>query len=140
MRIDFFNKSGDFVFKGKMKHRQWVVDTAQREGQRTGEISIIFCTDEELLEINREHLDHDYYTDIITFDYSTVGTISGDLFISLDRVRENGQEYGGGFTGELSRVIIHGVLHLLGYKDKSDEEAKTMREKEDFYLDILKQL
>lgn len=140
MRIEFYNKSGDFVFKGKLKHRQWIVSSARAEGRRVGEISIIFCTDEELLEVNREYLNHDYYTDIITFDYCEDDTISGDLFISLDRVRENGEEFGGGFSGELSRIIIHGVMHLCGYKDKSELEAATMREKEDYYLEALAQL
>ncbi len=137
MAIEFYNKSGDFRFVGKIKHRKWIKETAKCEGQKVGEISIIFCSDDELLEINREHLDHDYYTDIITFDYCEDGVISGDLFISRDTVKSNGEEYGASFTDELSRVIIHGVLHLLGYKDKSESEATQMRSKEDFYLKLL---
>lgn len=140
MAIRYYIDCDGFRFNNRRKITCWLRESAAIEGFEVADINIIFTSSQKLLEINREFLSHDYYTDIITFDYSSMGTISGDLFISLDRVRENGQEYGGGFTGELSRVIIHGVLHLLGYKDKSDEEAKTMREKEDFYLDILKQL
>lgn len=140
MRIEYYNKSGDFRFKGKIKHRKWIELAAKAEGKKVGEISIIFCSDEELLEVNVEYLNHNYYTDIITFDYCEGNTISGDLFISLDRVRENGEEFGGGFTKELSRIIIHGVMHLCGYKDKSEGEAVKMREREDHYLEVLAEL
>lgn len=100
-----------------------------------GDITVVFCSDDYLLEVNRTYLDHDYYTDIITFDYSDLGILSGDLFISLDRVKENAQDFSDSFENELKRVVFHGVLHLCGYKDKSEEDKKIMRIKENYYLD-----
>lgn len=108
----------------------WLSELCKIEGKELGELSIIFCSDEYLLQMNIEHLQHDYYTDIITFDYCEGDTVLGDLFISVDRVRENSVELGEMFHVELNRVVAHGVLHLLGYGDKSDEEALLMREKE----------
>ena len=99
-----------------------------------GDISAIFCTDEYLLEMNKEYLDHDYYTDIITFDYTEGEVISGDLFISIERIADNAEKFNTTLLKELYRVVFHGVLHLAGYKDKSEEEASKMREKEDYYL------
>lgn len=109
---------------------QWVKTVADRHGKRVGEIAYIFCNDEEILRVNREYLDHDYYTDIISFDYTEENRISGDLFISLDTVRTNAEKYHTSYDEELKRVIIHGVLHLCGFKDKTDEDEKLMREKE----------
>ena len=99
-----------------------------------GEVSVIFCSDEYLLQMNKEYLDHDYYTDIITFDYVEKEVISGDLFISLDRIRENAKNFKTSLLKELYRVVFHGILHLVGYNDKTEEEQKTMREKENYYL------
>ena len=96
-----------------------------------------WLSDDELLEINKAHLDHDYYTDIITFDYSTSRKISGELFISVDRVRENASTHGSSETQEFHRVVAHGVLHLLGFKDKTEAESKVMREKENEVLRAL---
>lgn len=104
------------------------------ENYEMGEITVVFCKDEYLLDMNRTYLNHDYYTDIITFDYSKDKIISGDLFISIDRVIENTSAFYVSFNHELSRVIYHGVLHLCGYKDKSDEDIITMRDKENYYL------
>jgi rRNA maturation RNase YbeY len=104
------------------------------ENYEMGEITLVFCKDEYLLDMNRTYLNHDYYTDIITFDYSKDKIISGDLFISIDRVIENSSAFYVSFNHELSRVIYHGVLHLCGYKDKSDEDIITMRDKENYYL------
>lgn len=104
------------------------------ELKELGDISVIFCSDEYLLKMNEQYLDHDYYTDIITFDYVENSLISGDLFISIDRVKENGAKFGDSFIKEMYRVVFHGVLHLVGYKDKSSEEKTEMRGKEDFYL------
>ena len=107
------------------------------EGFTCGELSLIFCSDDFLLEINKTHLDHDYYTDILTFSYNEKKTINGDLFISLDRVRENAESNKVEFLNELSRVVIHGILHLCGYNDKTPEETSLMREKESYYLKTL---
>lgn len=107
----------------------WLSKVCEIEKKELGEVSLIFCSDEYLLEMNRTHLDHDYYTDIITFDYYEE-EITGDLFISVDRVKENATDLSGDFKDELHRVVVHGVLHLLGYGDKSEDEEKLMRKKE----------
>jgi rRNA maturation RNase YbeY len=107
------------------------------ESFELGDVTLIFCTDEELLAINKEHLAHDYYTDIITFNYNTDSLLSGDLFISVDRVTDNAQLLGVSMEEELHRVCYHGVLHLVGYNDKTDDEIKVMRAKENFYLNKL---
>ena len=106
----------------------------KNELKKTGDLSVIFCSDEYLLEMNKEYLNHDYYTDIITFDYVEGETISGDLFISLDRVKENAKKFKISVLRELYRVIFHGTLHLVGYNDKSEEEQQLMRQKENYYL------
>lgn len=108
--------------------------TIQEEGFLLGDITVIFVTDGYLLEMNKKHLNHDYYTDIITFDYCEGNIISGDLFISLDRVRENASTFDAPFLLELKRVMIHGVLHLCGHKDKTKEEEENMRSLENKYL------
>jgi rRNA maturation RNase YbeY len=113
----------------------WLDNAVSEEGKTTGEITVIFCSDEHLLDMNRQYLDHDYYTDIITFDYTEGSIVSGDLFISVDRVYENAQGLDFDRAIELRRVCVHGVLHLCGYGDKSDLEAKLMRDKEGYYLD-----
>ena len=104
------------------------------EFKNIGAISIVFCSDEYLLDVNKQYLNHDYYTDIVTFDYGEDSVISGDLFISIDRVRENAVTFDTTFQRELFRVVFHGILHLIGYNDKTDKEKKVMRSKEDFYL------
>jgi rRNA maturation RNase YbeY len=111
--------------------------TETLESFELGDVTLIFCTDEELLAINKEHLAHDYYTDIITFNYNTDSLLSGDLFISVDRVTDNAQLLGVSMEEELHRVCYHGVLHLVGYNDKTDDEIKVMRAKENFYLNKL---
>ena len=113
----------------------WLSDCCDTEGKSLEEVNLIFCSDEYLLQKNIEFLQHDYYTDIITFDYCQGDLIMGDLFISKDRVIDNAETNGVSFEIELNRVIVHGVLHLCGYKDKSVDEEKLMRSKEDFYLD-----
>ena len=105
-----------------------------------GAISFIFCNDDYLLDVNRKYLNHDYYTDIITFDYREGDILSGDIFISLDTVRSNAKEFGSTFKDELHRVIVHGVLHLIGFNDKSEEESLVMRENENKCLELLKTL
>lgn len=109
----------------------------ETEGFDLGEITIVFCTDEELLELNKQHLSHDYFTDIITFNYNDGKTLSGDLFVSTDRILDNAKQLEVPFTEELHRVCYHGVLHLVGYNDKTDTDCLLMREKENYYLNKL---
>ena len=104
------------------------------------DINIIFCSDNYILDVNMKYLQHDYFTDIITFDYCEKKVLSGDLFISVDSVRENSVYYGTEFEDELNRVIVHGLLHLIGYDDHSEEDVKVMREKENYYLEMRKKL
>ena len=132
--VSYFTEDCKFEFKEKRLTSKWLKDVADRESRRLGDISVIFCSDEYLLDVNRKYLNHDYYTDIITFDYCEGPVLSGDLFISVDSVRENASFYGTEFADELNRVIVHGVLHLIGYDDHSDEDISIMRSKEDFYL------
>ena len=108
------------------------------ENRILGDVNYILCSDNYLLNINREYLNHDYFTDVISFDYCEDNVISGDIFISVDTVSDNAKEYGTTFENELERVMIHGVLHFVGYNDKSDEESKTMRAKENQYLSLFK--
>lgn len=112
----------------------WLDKVVECEDLEAGDITIVFCDDEYLLDMNKKYLDHDYYTDIITFDYSFEKEVSGDLFISVDRVKDNAESLKVEFIEEVKRVCVHGVLHLCGYKDKTDDESQEMRGKEDFYL------
>jgi len=133
--ISFFEEDIPFKLKNKAHIRQWITDTIIAEGYKLKELTYIFCSDEYLLQINQQYLDHDTYTDIITFDNSEEERkIIGDIFISIDRIRENASKFNVSETDELHRVIIHGALHLLGYKDKSAGDKEKMTEKEDFYL------
>lgn len=134
MSINFYFEDIEEFQLDLPKSENWIKNTIINEGQTLGEISFIFCSDDYLLDINRQYLDHDYYTDIITFDYVERGIISGDIFISVDRVRENANAYKVTFENELNRILIHGVLHLLGYQDKEPEEKELMTAKEDYYL------
>lgn len=117
--------------------RSWVISTAKNEGFSVGELSFIFCDDKYLHKINLEFLNHDTLTDIITFDYSSEDEIAGEIYISIDRVNENAKAFNQDTAQEIRRIIIHGVLHLLGYKDKSPEEKTQMTSKEDYYLSLL---
>lgn len=117
--------------------RFWVISTAKNEGFSVGELSFIFCDDKYLHKINLEFLNHDTLTDIITFDYSSEDEIAGEIYISIDRVNENAKSFNQDTAQEIRRIIIHGVLHLLGYKDKSPEEKTQMTSKEDYYLSLL---
>ncbi|WP_447951582.1 rRNA maturation RNase YbeY [Chryseobacterium koreense] len=116
---------------------KWLEELIISENRKLGEITYIFCDDEYLLKVNRDFLDHDYYTDIITFDYVKGKTISADIFVSLPRILENSRTLAKDFNSEFHRVLAHGILHLIGYKDKTEEEIAEMRAKEDFYLSIL---
>lgn len=134
--IHFFTET-KFNLEDPEIYQNWIVECAGKFGKEVGELNYIFCDDEYLLNINREHLDHDYYTDVITFDYSEEEIISGDIFISIDRVADNAFEYSEFFDVELSRVIIHGILHLIGFKDKTEEEENEMRLRENECLALL---
>ena len=118
----------------------WVKVVADSYGKRVGEVAYIFCDDEKILEVNREYLEHDYYTDIITFDYSEGKRIAGDLFISLDTVASNAEQFGRPYEEELHRVIIHGILHLCGIKDKEPGEREQMEQAENQALELLETL
>lgn len=118
----------------------WVKAVADTYGKRVGEVAYIFCDDEKILEVNREYLEHDYYTDIITFDYSEGNRIAGDLFISLDTVVSNAELFGRPYEEELHRVIIHGILHLCGIKDKEPGEREQMEQAENQALELRKKL
>jgi len=115
----------------------WITKVCTSENHSFSDVALIFCSDDYLLEVNRTHLDQDYYTDIITLDYTENQEVSGDLFISIDRVKENAQSFEVSFEHELHRVIIHGILHLCGYKDKSESEEKMMRSKENDALALI---
>ena len=132
--VSYFTEDITFPFKLKRLTSKWLKFVAHSEARLLGDISIIFCSDQYILDVNRKYLNHDYYTDIITFDYCEGDLLSGDLFISIDSVRENAAFYGTAFENELNRVIVHGVLHLIGYDDHTEEEIAQMRSKEDFYL------
>ena len=138
MNIQYFNEDVPLPKLKKRKSTNWIKDTIQTEGKRVGDISFIFCSDNYLLEVNKNYLDHDYFTDIITFDYVEGFLISGDIFISVDRVLDNSVEFKTTFENELNRILIHGVLHLLGYKDKDKKDKLLMTEKENIYLKLLK--
>jgi len=134
--IDYHFEDTDFVFKGKTKNGKWLRLVAESEIRTLGDINIIFCSDNYILDINQRFLGHDYFTDIITFDYCEKDRLNGDLFISIDSVRENAVEYKEEFQRELARVMVHGVLHLIGYDDHTKTEMKEMRSKEDYYLSL----
>lgn len=134
--ITYHFEQTKFVFRQKTLTSKWLRLVAESEIRRIGDISIIFCSDNYILDINRRYLGHDYFTDIITFDYCEGDRLSGDLFISVDSVRENSVEYGTEFKDELNRVIVHGILHLIGYDDHTEEDVKVMRSKEEYYLSL----
>lgn len=129
--IQFFKADVAFRLQGKSKISDWIKKVVKREGGSLVSLNIIFCSDDYLLNINRDFLKHDYLTDIITFDYSEGKKISGEIYISIDRVRDNANGLKITFEVELKRVIIHGVLHLLGHKDKTDSQKKAIRKTED---------
>lgn len=134
--ISFQNQSISFKLKEKTRLKAWIKTVTEKEKHRLGDINYIFCSDDELLEINIQHLNHTTYTDIITFDYTEGNKISSDIFISIDRVEENAKKFKVSFEEELHRVMIHGILHLCGYKDKSKADAELMRKKENASLKL----
>ena len=133
--IRFFNEDVSYKLPQKQLTRQWLKQQAEREGYAVGDLNYIFCSDEYVLQVNRDHLQHDYYTDIITFDTSEdEGQIEGDIFISVDRVADNAVQLGTTPETEMRRVMAHGLLHLCGYGDKTDDEVVLMRAKEETWL------
>jgi probable rRNA maturation factor len=134
--VSFQNQSISFKLKEKARLKAWIKTVTEKEKHRLGDINYIFCSDDELLEINIQHLNHNTYTDIITFDYTEGDRISSDIFISVDRVEENAKKFKVSFEEELHRVMIHGILHLCGYKDKSKADAELMRKKENAALKL----
>jgi len=132
--ISFHTEDILFNLPEKLKHKQWLQAVAKEEQRKIGELNYVFCSDSYLLEINQEYLQHDTYTDIVTFDNSdNPKTIEGDIFISYDRVVENAAKFGTE-SSELQRVMVHGLLHLCGYKDKAKADKALMTEKENYYL------
>jgi rRNA maturation RNase YbeY len=138
-RINFFNENTSYIIKKKGELRKWIMKTIEGEGRDTGDLNFVLCDDEYLLALNRNYLQHDTFTDILTFPMSEEnGKISGDIFISYPRIKENALSYNQKLEDELHRVMIHGVLHLLGYEDSSESERMEMREKESYNLDIFR--
>ena len=134
--IEFFTEDVLMPSISEKSLISWLSSTCVTEKRVLNELNVIFCSDEFLLTMNNEHLNHDYYTDIITFDYCFDNQIVGDLFISLDRVSDNATDNNVLFISELNRVLVHGLLHICGYKDKTDDESKLMRSKENHYLSL----
>jgi probable rRNA maturation factor len=136
-QINFFSEDISYNLPNKGKTRDWIKKIVRKEGVSIRELNFIFCSDPYLRQLNKEYLQHDYFTDIVTFDNSEEeGFLEGDLFISLDRITENSQDFAVPVDHELRRVIIHGVLHLIGYGDKSESEQARMRQKEDEALSL----
>lgn len=126
-----FNYETNFQLDNETQFSDWISKVILSESKKEGDINYVFCDDEYILEINKQYLDHDYYTDIISFDYSVGNELNGDIFVSIERVKENATDFNATFDEELKRVIIHGILHYCGYKDKSEEDEALMRSKED---------
>ncbi len=131
-----FHSETDFTIENKSLYKKWIKSCILKEDRRPGAINYIFCDDAYLLKINQKYLNHDNYTDIISFDYSEGNKLSGDIFISIESVKANAKKFDSGLENELSRVLIHGVLHFIGYKDKTEKEKLEMRKQEDYYLSL----
>ena len=134
--VSYYTEDISFQFKEKRLTSRWLKFVAESETKRLGDIAVIFCSDHYILDVNMKYLQHDYFTDIITFDYCEGNVLSGDLFISIDSVRENAAFYGSEFADELNRVIVHGLLHLIGYDDHTEEDIAVMRQKENYYIEM----
>jgi probable rRNA maturation factor len=135
--IFFHTEDISFALENENATSNWLVKLVESHNKKVGELNYVFCSDNYLLKLNQEHLKHDYFTDIITFDYCEKDLISGDLFISIDRTNENAKTFGKTQTNELNRVIAHGLLHLLGFKDKTAEEISEIRTMEEQALNML---
>ena len=135
-QIYFFSEETPFHLENPSIYEKWLRSVASEENNGINQLNYIFCSDEYLLKINIEHLNHNTFTDVITFEYASM-PIEGDIFISVDRIKENASEFNVSFMNELNRVMVHGLLHLLGYKDKTKEDKIEMTRKEDHYLSKL---
>ena len=135
-----FNFQYPFRFVKRTQYRLWIREMVQSKSKKIGDVNYIFCDDEYLLSINQQYLQHDTYTDIITFDYCEEDILNGDIFISIERVRENAQKFEVSFQEELVRVMAHGILHLCGYKDKKKSEAEEMRKQEKWAMDLYEKM
>jgi probable rRNA maturation factor len=141
MAVNFFTEEISFNLSQKLRRKSWLKKIAASEDFKIGELNYIFCSDEYLLQINVDYLNHDTYTDIITFDNSEEEkTIEGDIFISIDRVRDNASKHNQDEETELSRVLSHGLFHLMGYKDKSKEQAQLMRSQEEMAIQLYEKI
>ena len=132
----YFHSENDFILDQENEIHSWISKSISLLERSIGDINFIFCSDDYLLNINQEYLKHDTYTDIISFDYSDSNTLSGDIFISVDRVKENAKIFESLFMDELHRVLIHGLLHFVGFKDKMDNQKLEMRKQENYYLSL----
>jgi rRNA maturation RNase YbeY len=136
-KIRFHFLKNDFTLRNRTSLKSFILRLCKKEGRVIENINYIFCSDSYLLQINQEYLHHDTYTDIVTFELSSAkAPLIADIYISIDRVKENAKAFGSGFSTELLRVMLHGALHLSGYKDKSAKQSKLMRSKEDYYLNL----
>lgn len=135
--IKFESQHPDFILQDALRFKRWIKKVLECEGKTEGELVYIFSDDDQMIQLNRAYLNHDTYTDIITFPTSHLSPIiSGDIFICIDRIRENAVQLQSSFEIEFSRVLVHGILHLIGYDDHSEEEKRLMRRKEDYYLSL----
>ncbi len=138
IEINFFTEELTFILPQKRKIRKWIEEILRQENKKPGILNFIYCSDNYLLDLNIKYLNHNTLTDVITFDQKDYCVeISGDIFISIERVKENARTFKSGFHSELSRVMCHGILHLIGYNDKTPKEARIIRGKEDYYLSLL---
>ncbi len=140
MAITFQNNISPQIPRNRQKLKRWILDIAGQENKKVGDIHFLLTTDQELLTLNKKYLSHDYFTDIITFDYSDEEIINGDIIISLERVRENALSYEETWNRELKRVVIHGILHLLGHADQTNREKAAMRNAEESALSMVEDL
>lgn len=134
--IHFYQEEVSFKIQNIKALRVWINESALKENKIVENLSFIFCSDDVLLKINKKYLNHDFYTDVISFDYSEGNLVSGDIYISIDRVKENSKKFECSVMDELHRIIIHGLLHLFGYSDKTPGLKAIMKDKEDFYLSL----
>lgn len=140
MPIKYFTEDTRFNLKQRKLLKNWIIAAIENEKKIVGEINFIFTSDKYLIKINKEYLSHNYYTDIVTFNYCQENLINGDIFISIDTVKNNSKRFSVTYLNELHRVMIHGVLHLIGYDDQNEDQKAEMREKENFYLERLENL